>query len=75
MSECYRWAWFALAVVALAGFAYGARRQYYGCDTEYCVVVNRWTGKVGIEPNIVAIRQLQRSHGAAAVDSFVSAVR
>lgn len=47
MTTRYRWAWFALACVVSAALLWTARFQYSVCDTDGCVVVDRWTGTVG----------------------------
>lgn len=45
----YRWAWFALACIVVAALLVTQRYQYAACDTDGCVVVDRWTGKVRFE--------------------------
>jgi hypothetical protein len=42
----YRWAWFVLACAATVALLLTLRFQYAACDTDGCVVVDRWTGDV-----------------------------
>lgn len=45
-SNVYKWAWLALAAVALAGWGYASRLTYRNCHANGCIVTNRWTGSV-----------------------------
>jgi hypothetical protein len=46
MSAKHRWAWFLLAVLCAVGVAWTRRHEYAACDTDGCVVINRWTGSI-----------------------------
>jgi hypothetical protein len=50
MSARYRWAWFVLVVLIAGAFFWTNRRQYTACDTDGCVVIDRWTGSVTFQP-------------------------
>ncbi len=41
----YRWAWFALACLVAAGWAWTNRYEYRECNRGGCIAVNRWTGE------------------------------
>lgn len=41
----YRWAWFALACLVVAGWAWTSRYEYRECNRGGCIAVNRWTGE------------------------------
>jgi hypothetical protein len=59
----YRWAWFALACLVAAGWAWTDRYEYHDCRRGVCVAVNRWTGEIHrAETAIVAARREQASH-------------
>jgi hypothetical protein len=71
----YRWAWFVLACVTAAGLLYTLRYGYAACDTDGCVVIDRWTGGVRFEETQEAfapddggavVRDTGRSRGGAA---------
>lgn len=42
----FRWAWFALACLVAAGWAWTSRYEYHDCHRGVCVAVNRWTGEL-----------------------------
>jgi hypothetical protein len=71
----YRWAWFVLACVVAAGLLFTLRYDYAACDTDGCVVIDRWTGGVRFEETEEAftpddggavVRDTGRSRGGAA---------
>jgi hypothetical protein len=46
--DWYRWAWFALACVAVAAGVWGTRLDVQSCQGVFCVVVNRYSGNVRV---------------------------
>lgn len=68
MTNSYRWAWFALACVVAAAWLWMQRYEYVECLTTErmhgCVVVNRWTGRIGIRASTVGRMSVFRDkHG------------
>lgn len=41
----YRWAWFVLACLVTAAWAWTNRYEYRECRRNGCMAINRWTGK------------------------------
>ncbi|HET8656379.1 MAG TPA: hypothetical protein VFL93_12735 [Longimicrobiaceae bacterium] len=72
MSARYRWAWFVLVVLIAGAFFWTNRRQYTACDTDGCVVIDRWTGGVtfqpaeDVEPDVVGTEVVLRAASAPA---------
>ena len=46
MSARYRWSWFLFAVLLTGILLWTHRREYRACDTDGCVAIDRWSGRV-----------------------------
>ena len=68
MSRAYRWSWFILACVLSAAFLWTQRYEYSACDSDGCVVVDRWTGDLGF-------REAEEQEAAEAEGTVVLAPR
>lgn len=50
MKERWERPWLVLACAVVLAGLWTTRREYHACDTDGCVVANRWTGAIYFEP-------------------------
>lgn len=75
MTSTYRWAWFALAAVAVALALWSQRYEYISCTPQgYCAVANRFTGEVGVVPHKLKRAELIKNHSGLQIDSLFRAI-
>lgn len=69
----YRWAWFILACLVAAGWAWTTRYEYRDCHRGVCVAVDRWTGEIyRAETAAVAARRERAARDQARWDSLTA---